>query len=165
MVKCHHSSFKGTKPSDTIKFCNNILLAFVDYWSFHLQCNRHHSGFVRIQKNKFQNLTFPRAWILTVLSLGQEMGEKKSNLDPISSSFPSKSMMVKSTVDPREWDDLVAYDSWKFIRVSLISVSIGLVWRSHIRHPLYTLRSFKKSEFSTFAMYPFLNKSIFAISG
>lgn len=62
-----------------------------------------------------QNLTPSRAWMWTVLSLGQEMGEKKSNLDPISSSFPSESMIVKSTVDPREWDDLVAYDSWKFL--------------------------------------------------
>ena len=62
-----------------------------------------------------QNLTSSRAWMWTFLSLGQEIGEKKSNLDPISSSFPSESMIVKSTVDPREWDDLVAYDSWKFI--------------------------------------------------
>ena len=80
-----------------------------------------------------QNLTPPRAWMWAVLSLGQEIGEKKSNLDPISSSFPSESMIVKSTVDPREWDDLVAFDGWKFI-ISL-SFDFSLVKEIRISQP------------------------------
>ena len=69
-------------------------------------------------------MTFSRASMPTVLSLGHEIGEKKSNLDPISTSFPFESVMVKSIVDPREWDDLVAYHDWVFWKCEAHTLSL-----------------------------------------